>query len=57
MLKKYPDVLTTQQVANLLHISMKSVYSLLNQGKIHYKKVGRIYRIPKYSVVEYLKKT
>ena len=56
MLKSYPDVLTVQEVANLLNVSQRSVYSILLQGELHHKKVGRIYRIPKCAVIEYLQK-
>lgn len=51
-----PDVLTVDQVADLLHISKRSVYKLLSDGSIRHRKIGRIYRIPKQAVVEYLEK-
>lgn len=56
MLKNCPDVLTVQEVATIMHVSLRSVYSLLRQGEMHHKKVGRIYRIPKCAIIEYLQK-
>lgn len=51
----FPDVLTVQQLADILHISRHSAYHLLQNGQIRHRKVGRIYRIPKQAVADFLK--
>lgn len=54
MLDKYPDVLTVDEVANVLRISRRSVMRLFADGTINYKKIGRHYRISKSAVLKYL---
>ena len=54
-LQKIPDVLTVNEVASFLKVSKKSVYSLLQDNQIYYRKIGRIYRIPKTAIEEYLR--
>lgn len=47
MLKDYPDVMSIEQMCELLGISTKTGYRILREGKICCLKVGRAYRIPK----------
>lgn len=57
MFKEYPDVVNVKVLGEMLGgISMKSVYKLLNQNKIGHLKIGRSFLIPKYHVIQYLKK-
>ena len=49
-----PDVLTVQQVAEVLQCSDKHVYDLAAEGAIRRIKVGRLVRIPKSALVEFL---
>lgn len=49
-----PDVLTVNEVAEFLKVSKKSVYALLQDNLIRHRKIGRIYRIPKTAIEEYL---
>ena len=51
----YPDVLDVKQVGELLNISTKTVYRLLNEGTLDSLKVGRAYKIPKLYVLQYIK--
>lgn len=53
-LQKIPDVLTVNEVAEVLKVSKKSVYTLLQDNQIRHRKIGRIYRIPKIALTEYL---
>ena len=53
--KEYPDVLDVKQVGELLGISRKTVYRLLNGGSLASLKVGREFRIPKVNVMKYVK--
>ena len=53
-LELLPAVLTVQQAARVLNISKNTAYELVRSGKIQSVKLGRIYRIPKDSITEYL---
>ena len=55
MLKSYPDILNIHELCEVLQISTKTGYKLLREGKISSVKVGRIYRIPKVSLLSYMK--
>lgn len=54
MLRDYPDVLNSEQVAEDLGISRKSVYRLLRERTIGSKRIGSKYIIPKRCLVDYL---
>lgn len=54
MLEKYSDVLTIEDTAEALRLSRRSVMHLLNDGKIRYRKIGRVYRISKKALLDYL---
>ena len=53
--KEYPDVLDVKQVSQLLGVSTKTVYRLLRSGTMDSFKVGREFRIPKITVMKYVK--
>ncbi|WP_409969818.1 excisionase family DNA-binding protein [Bengtsoniella intestinalis] len=54
MLRRLPDVMTVEQLVDVLCISKKTCYSLLKSGEIEAIRIGRIYRIPKINVLKYL---
>ena len=54
MLKDYPDVMSIEQMCEILSISTKTGYRILREGKICCLKVGRAYRIPKAHLFTYL---
>lgn len=54
MFKDYPDIMTTAQVAEALHISMNSVYRLLQTQELGCKRIGRKYIIPKACLIAYV---
>lgn len=54
MLKKYPDVINVEQLAEILTVSTKTCYKLIANGKIEVIQVGRAYRIPKTKVFKYI---
>ena len=53
MLKEYPDIMTVEQMCEVLGISTKTGYRLLREKKICCLKVGRAYRIPKAHLFTY----
>ena len=51
----YPDVVSVRQMCIMLGgISMKTAYKLLANGEIHHLKIGKLFKIPKICVIEYL---
>lgn len=54
MLKKYPDVINVEQLAEILSVSTKTCYKLIANGKIEVIQVGRAYRIPKTKEFKYI---
>lgn len=54
MFHQYPDALTPQQVQEMLGIGQRMTYSLLREGKIRSVRMGRLYRVPKVAVIDYL---
>jgi len=54
MFKDHPDVLHVKDIQKILSISKHQVYHLIESGKIRGIKVGKSYKIPKVSVIDYL---
>lgn len=54
MFSNYPDTVDVKQMQEMLHICRSLAYKLLQSNKIVAKKVGRIYRIPKRNIIQYL---
>lgn len=55
MLRGYPDVLDMKQMCEILGISLKTGYALIQDNKIECLRVGRSYRIPKPFLLSYLR--
>ena len=54
MLDHYHDVLTVEEVCDILRIHKKLAYKLINSGELYARKIGRIYRVPKMAIAAYL---
>ncbi len=54
MFESYPDVVTVNELCEMLGISKKLAYRILDSQDIRSVRVGRIYRIPKSAVIDYL---
>ncbi|WP_125143720.1 helix-turn-helix domain-containing protein [Clostridium transplantifaecale] len=52
--KKYPDVVTVDQMSEMLGISTKTAYRLLKENAIEHFMIGRTYKIPKIHIMAYL---
>lgn len=50
----YPDVVTVEQMSEMLGISTKTAYRMLRSNVIEHFMIGRIYKIPKYHILAYL---
>ncbi|MBD5131214.1 MAG: helix-turn-helix domain-containing protein [Clostridiales bacterium] len=57
MFLEYPDVVSVEQVTEMLHIGQVLAYKLLKDGTIKARKVGRRYIIAKKNVIEFLSET
>lgn len=56
MFTSYPDVVTINQLKDMLGIGITLAYRLVKQNSINAIKVGREYKIPKANVIAYLTK-
>ena len=54
MLEKWDDLLTVEELCEVLKIGQNSAYELLNSGKLKAFRNGRTWRIPKQSVIQYI---
>ena len=57
MLNEYPDVLTVEQLAEVLHICRNSAYKLVRSHAIDTTKIGRQIRITKAALLAFLGNT
>ena len=51
------EIITAEGLAEFLNVGINTVYDLLNEGKIKAFKIGRIWKIPLSSVMEYIYKS
>lgn len=56
MFEQYPDILTVEEACEALRIGYNAIYSLLMSGKLRAYRNGRIWRIPKESLIEFVRK-
>lgn len=54
LLKEYPVVLSISEVAEILNVSPATVRRHIMNNELPYVKVGRLVRIPKARLVDYL---
>ena len=54
MLEEYADILTAEEACEALRIGYNAMYDLLNSGKLKGYRTGRVWRIPKVAVQEYI---
>ena len=54
MFDEYPDVLTAEEAADALRGGYNALYRLLSSGKLKAYKNGRVWRIPKESIKEFI---
>lgn len=55
MLENYKDVLTVNDLMEILHIGRNTAYTYLQNGEIPSKKIRSKYIIPKIGVENYLR--
>lgn len=55
MLEQYDDLLTLDELCEVLQIGRNTAYQLLNSGFVPAFRIGRRWKIPKTSIEEVLK--
>jgi len=55
MLESWDDFLTVEELCEILKIGRNAAYTLLNSGELKALRNGRVWRVPKQAVVEYVK--
>lgn len=53
MLEQVDDFLTVAELCEVLKIGQNAAYTLLNSGTIKAIKNGRVWRIPKWAIINY----
>lgn len=54
MFEEYGDVLTPEEVGEILQIGNNLLYKMLRSGEIPSRRFGRVYRISKEELINYL---
>lgn len=54
LFKDYPDILSVEQLMEMLHIGKVLAYKLITDKKIKAVKIGREYKIIKSSLIDYV---
>lgn len=54
MLEEYADILTVDEACEALRIGYNAIYELLRTGKLKAYRNGRVWRIPKVAVKEFI---
>lgn len=52
--KDYPDIVSFNQMMEMLHIGRNKGYTLLEQKKIRSIRIGNRHKIPKVNIIEFL---
>ena len=54
MLEEYPDILSVEDASEALRKGDNAMYDLLHSGKLKGFRNGRVWRIPKLAIKEYI---
>ena len=54
MLEQYDDILTTDEACEALRVGHNALYELLNSGKLKGYRNGRVWRVPKLALKNYI---
>ena len=54
ILEQYPDILTVEELCEVLDIGANAAYQMLNDGSLPAFRIGRRWKIPKESVKEFI---
>lgn len=51
---EYPNIVTVQQLQEMLNISRSTAYGIVKSGKIKTIRIGNAYKIPKIYIIDFL---
>lgn len=54
MFEKYPDIVTVDELAEMLNIGLSSAYKLISTNQIRHWRIGTKIKIPKHFVIDYI---
>jgi len=54
LLDTYDDILSVEEACEALKVGHNAIYELLNSGKLKAYKNGRVWRIPKEAIKQYI---
>lgn len=54
MFEEYDDLMSIPDVMEALHIGKNRVYEMLNNGEIKAFRMGKPWKVPKESVIQYV---
>jgi len=54
LLKNYDDILSVKEVQRILKIGKNQAYELVTSGDIQSIRIGRVYKIPKTYLLNYI---
>jgi excisionase family DNA binding protein len=54
MFEEYKDVVSIEDLTQMLNIGKNKAYELVNSGKIKSFKIGKVHKIPKRWVIDYI---
>ena len=54
MLEDYSDIMTVDEVCEVLRVGYNAAYALLNSGKLNGYRNGRVWRVPKEAVRRFI---
>lgn len=54
LLNQENDILTVDELCDVLRIGKNATYKLINSGKLKCYRINRVWKIPKKSVEEYI---
>lgn len=55
LFKAFDDIVSVEALCKMLNIGKNTAYALLRNGKIKFVRIGKVYKIPKKYVIEYIK--
>lgn len=56
MLNQYPEIITLEELCQILMIGKNAAYRLLAEQKIKAFRIGKVWKIPKMSVEDFILK-
>lgn len=54
LFEEYKDVVNIEELSQMLNIGKNKAYELINSSKIKSFKIGKIHKIPKIWIIEYI---